>query len=54
MSLASVGSGQHFNIPSTPPPPTGETALYFRYASHLHSFLLLILGVKQWLQHKIY
>jgi len=46
MSLAAVGSGQHFNIPASSPPGTPNPVLYFRYAPNLYAFMLLLLGVK--------
>jgi hypothetical protein len=49
MSLAAVGSGQHFNIPEEAGPGgSGPLALYFRYAPHLYSLLLFILCDVLW------
>ena len=48
MSLAAVGSGQHYNIPGAPPAPS-TLALYFRYAPQLYTWLLaLLLGAKDY------
>ncbi len=45
MSLAAVGSGQHYNIPGGAPPGGGDLALYFRYLINQVAGVLAVLMV---------
>lgn len=49
MSLAAVGSGQHFNLGGDVPPPGGDLALQFIDTSNF-SWVPFLLGVGAWAQ----